>query len=347
MKLNVIDLFAGAGGMSYGFQMAGCRVLFGIDCDKDSARTFLQNHQKSEYLVKDIEKVDEKEIKKLLNGRNADIVIGGPPCQGFSISGKRISSDPRNQLYRHFFRIVDMLKPKAVVIENVPGLKGLYGSKIFNDMLDQFKKRDYDVSWKVLSADKFGVPQARKRLFIVGTKSGSFYFPNERNHEITLWDAISDLPLLEKELESNSYASPPKNRYQELMRKNSSILNNHLATKHTERTKKIISLVPEGKNYKVLPKHLQDTRKVHIAWTRLDGRKPSLTIDTGHRHHFHPKTNRIPTVRESARIQSFPDHYIFFGSKSSQYSQVGNAVAPLLAFELAKQLTSSLHEEHV
>lgn len=347
MKLNVIDLFAGAGGLSCGFQMAGHKIILGVDCDRDSCKTFTENHPNSKCLAKDIREISEVEIKHIIGKKRIDVVIGGPPCQGFSISGKRVSSDPRNKLYLQFFKIVDLVKPKAILIENVPGLKGLYNAKIFLEIINELEKRRYKTSHKVLSADDFGVPQRRKRIFIVALKHGYFEFPEPHKKKITLWESISDLPLLKDELENTSYLTKPQNEYQTMMRKDSFILSNHVGTKHTEKTKKIINMVPEGKNYKILPKSLQNIRKVHIAWTRLDGNKPSLTIDTGHRHHFHPKADRVPTVRESARIQSFPDDFVFFGNKSSQYKQVGNAVPPVLAYALAKRLEKTIEAEKI
>lgn len=343
MTLNVMDLFSGAGGLSCGFQMAGHKIILGVDCDKDSCKTFSENHPDSICLEDDIREISETKIRDIIGKKRIDVVIGGPPCQGFSISGKRISSDPRNKLFLQFFRIMDMVKPKAILIENVPGLKGLYDGRIFRKIINELEKRKYKTFHKVLSADDFGVPQSRKRIFIVGLKHGYFEFPEPHEKKITLWESVSDLPLMKDELENTSYLTKPQNQYQTLMRKNSSILLNHVGTKHTEKTKKIIHMVPEGKNYKSLPKSLQHTRKVHIAWTRLDGGKPSLTIDTGHRHHFHPKADRVPTVRESARIQSFPDDFVFFGNKSSQYRQVGNAVPPLLAYHLGKSLVEVLN----
>ena len=333
--MNVVDLFAGAGGLSYGFQMAGCRVLCGIDNDKDCATTFVKNHPDASYLTKNMEDVTSNDVAHLIDGNKVDILIGGPPCQGFSISGKRILSDPRNQLYDHFLRIADMLNPRAVLIENVPGLQALFGGLVFTDIVNKLHKRGFKTSAKVVSADDYGVPQSRKRIIIVGIRDDEYVFPEPNGKKITLWESISDLPLLEGMAESSEYSTKPSNEYQERMREESTGIRNHVATNHTDKTRQIISMVKEGQNYKSLPKHLQKTRNVHIAWTRLDGSKPSLTIDTGHRHHFHPKTNRIPTVRESARIQSFPDRFVFVGTKTSQYRQVGNAVPPLLAYNLS------------
>jgi len=157
-------------------------------------------------------------------------------------------------------------------------------------------------------------------------------------------DAIGDLPLLngDKGAEEMPYISRPKNEYQAVMRKGSRAIFNHVVSNHAKQTTDIISLVPEGGNYKDLPRHLKNTRNFHIAWTRLHREKPSPTIDTGHRHHFHPTANRIPTVRESARIQSFPDKFRFLGTKTSQYKQVGNAVPPLLAYAIGKKIVKYL-----
>jgi len=347
MGFTVLDVFAGCGGLSYGFQMAGFDVVGGIDNDTDCSQTFMFNHPNSKYLVKNMEEVSKGEIRDLVDDNRIDAVIGGPPCQGFSLSGKRYYFDPRNQLYLHFFRIVDAVKPKAVVIENVPGLKGLYGGKAFKGIIDELEKRGFSVVHEVLSADNYGVPQMRKRIFFVGIKNGTFVFPKLHEKKVTLEEALSDLPLLDEEFESDHYVAEPSNPYQRIMRSNSSMLRNHVATNHSQQTKQIIAMVPEGKDYRSLPVELQSTRKVHIAWTRLDSSKPSLTIDTGHRHHFHPKANRVPTVRESARIQSFPDSFVFLGSKTSQYRQVGNAVPPLLAFEIAKELKRSLENAEI
>ncbi len=346
-NLNVLDLFAGAGGLSYGLQLAGCNVIAGIDKDADCKETFLKNHPNSKYLTKDIKTICRKDIYDIIGKNNIDIIVGGPPCQGFSISGKRIEHDPRNQLYNHFLKIIDVIKPQAVLVENVPGLRTLFNGTILDDLLTKLQTRRYNVNVSILSSERYGVPQARKRIFIVGIKGEHYRFPKPSNKQITLWDAISDLPLLNKNITSTEYRSKPKNKYQEFMRKESNHISNHTATKHTKQTKRIISMVPEGKNYKALPKHLQKIRNVHIAWTRLDSSKPSLTIDTGHRHHFHPKANRVPTVRESARIQSFPDNFRFFGNKTSQYRQVGNAVPPLLALKLGERLLETLGGNHV
>jgi len=336
--MKVVDLFAGCGGLSYGFKLAGFDIVLGIDCDRDCAKTFLKNHPGSDFIVGDIKKISEEQLRQKIGKRKISVLVGGPPCQGFSVSGKRVFMNPQNSLYLEFFRILDILNPEFVLLENVPGLKSLYKGQALINILMEFKKRGFFAAPELLVASDYGVPQSRKRLFIVASKKGLFEFPKPYPKKITLSEAISDLSLLENKNEDDKYISPPQNEYQKFMRKKSKKVYNHIAVNHSERTKNIIRLVPEGGNYKSLPKELQNTRKVNIAWTRLDSSKPSLTIDTGHRHHFHPWTDRVPTVRESARIQSFPDNFIFYGSKTSQYRQVGNAVPPLLACAVAKQI---------
>lgn len=217
--------------------------------------------------------------------------------------------------------------------------KGAVKEKIIND----FEKLGYTVVYKILMASDFGVPQNRKRAFFVGLRNGKkFKFPQEIIAEkVTSKEAISDLTE-DSISEGALYPFPPKSKFQQKIRNGNKVVFNHEITIHKEQTIEIISMVPDGGNYKDLPKELHQTRKVNIAWTRLNSRKPSFTIDTGHRHHFHYEYNRVPTVRESARIQSFPDSFIFQGSKTSQYKQVGNAVPPLLAECIAKQLLKEL-----
>ena len=197
---------------------------------------------------------------------------------------------------------------------------------------------------KILNASEYGIPQNRKRILFVGVKGNKkFEFPAPTHlgdKKITVDEAISDLPELANMTGADDidYKKPALTEYQKRIRVGSKKIHNHLTSKHTEQTKKIIAMVPEGGNYKDLPEHLRKTRNFNIAWTRLHGKKPSPTIDTGHRHHFHPTTNRVPTVREAARIQSFPDTFKFLGTKTSQYKQVGNAVPPMLAAKIGKDL---------
>ncbi|KAA6328503.1 DNA (cytosine-5)-methyltransferase 1 [termite gut metagenome] len=342
-KPSVIDLFCGCGGLSLGFTRAGFDVLLGIDNWNDAIATFENTHQNSKGVIVDLFKETPKEISKKTGVNEVDVIIGGPPCQGFSISGKRIIDDERNQLYKSFVGFVKHYKPKVFLMENVPNIVSMGKGVIKDSIIEDFENLGYKVVYKVLLASEYGVPQNRKRAFFVGTKNNQeFVFPGPtKGKHITAKEAISDLP--EKSItDGTTYNTHPKSDYQKLIRENSRGIYNHEITNHNEQTVNIISLVPDGGNYKDLPKELQQTRNVNIAWTRLDSKKPSFTIDTGHRHHFHYEYNRVPTVRESARIQSFPDTFIFLGSKTSQYKQVGNAVPPLLAKKIAKKIKKYL-----
>jgi len=342
-KPTVIDLFCGCGGLSYGFIEAGYNVLLGIDHWKDAIVTFENTHKNAKGIVADLFKETPQEISKKTGIKDIDVIIGGPPCQGFSIAGKRIIDDERNHLYKSFVSFVDFYNPKAFVMENVPNIVSMGKGVVKDSIIEDFEKLGYSVIYKVLLASEFGVPQNRRRAFFVGTKNNEeFVFPEPITKDpVSAEDAISDLP--EKSLtDGTQYKTEPKSDYQKLIREKSDGIYNHEITNHSEQTTSIISLVPDGGNYKNLPEELRKTRNVNIAWTRLNSKKPSFTIDTGHRHHFHYKYNRVPTVRESARIQSFPDTFIFLGSKTSQYKQVGNAVPPLLAQIIATEIKKYL-----
>ena len=338
-KPLVLDLFSGCGGFSLGLEKAGFKILAGVDNWKDSLITFEKNHTDSKAILLDLSNFRPEEIEKEIDDK-VDIIIGGPPCQGFSISGKRNPDDLRNTLYKGFVRAVSHFNPKVFVLENVPNLVSISRGEIKDRIIKDFSGLGYDVKYKILLASNYGVPQNRRRVIFIGVLGkNDFEYPREiyLKNKRSCFDALGDLP--ENSIEDGALNRVrPKSEYQKLMRFNLDKIYNHEVTRHSERTVSIIGLVPDGGNYKDLPEHLRETRKVHIAWTRYNSKKPSLTIDTGHRHHFHYHFNRIPTVRESARLQSFPDDFIFYGSKTSQYKQVGNAVPPLLAESIGIQL---------
>lgn len=345
MKKNVLDLFCGCGGLSLGFEKAGFDISLGIDIWAEALKTFEKNHNKSKILCGNLSEILPSYIEEKYLKKGVDIIIGGPPCQGFSISGKRDVNDPRNKLYQSFVTYVEYFKPQAFVMENVPNLVSMNKGRVKNEIIKEFENIGYTVSYKILTASDFGVPQNRKRVFFIGLldPSNKFTFPIETHllGKITSYQAISDLPELEV-INGADYEINAEGIYQEAIRINSKGIYNHQVTKHTDKTKQTIALVPDGKNYKSLPVELQRIRKVNIAWTRLNSKKPSFTIDTGHRHHFHYKFNRIPTVREAARIQSFPDNFIFHGTKTAQEKQVGNAVPPMLSEVIANELLCQL-----
>jgi DNA (cytosine-5)-methyltransferase 1 len=353
MVPTVIDLFCGCGGLSYGFIEAGYEVLLGIDNDPAALVTFKNNHGMTEILNVDISNADIVDvIQKTVSHKKIDIITAGPPCQGFSLTGPRKFDDVRNRLYLAVIRIVKELEPKAFLIENVPGMATLYSGKIKDEIIRRFNKLGYNVSCDVLCAADYGVPQMRKRLFFVGLRSeyGLYDFPAKTHgpdNYITCSDAISDLPSRERVLgnEEDSYAGLAQTEYQRQMRDSSARLFNHVATNHTQMVKDVISLVPEGGNYRDLPVGVGESRRFNEAWTRYHSLKPSRTIDTGHRNHFHYKYNRVPTIRENARLQSFPDSFVFYGNRTQQNRQVGNAVPPLLGYHIGKEILKYIEQE--
>ena len=344
--MNAIDLFAGCGGLSRGFMDAGFDVILGVDNDAAALQTFAYNHKNAKTLQADLSKDEAfEQIHGLIGQRSVDLIIAGPPCQGFSLTGPRKLEDERNRLYLAVFRAVKDFRPKAFVIENVNGMETLYGGQIKKEILQRFEKLGYLVESQVVCAADYGVPQIRKRLIFVGTRPefGRFVFPDpvvDPAHYVTCREAIDDLPALETELgeEVSHYTAPPRTAYQKRMRGDCQLLHNHVATRHTDYVKSVIAQVPEGGNYKNLPEGVGMSRRFHEAWTRYDGNKPSRTIDTGHRNHFHYQYNRVPTIRENARLQSFPDDFVFFGTKTQQNKQVGNAVPPLLGYYFGNEI---------
>lgn len=337
-----IDLFCGAGGMSYGFELAGFKPILAIDNWQDALDTYKCNNPNVTTLCADLSNIAINQIAKDCGIQKVDLIIGGPPCQGFSVAGKRIVDDVRNKLYKSFVSFVQYFSPEIFVMENVPNVLSIGNGIIKESILSDFMTLGYDVKYKVLTASDYGVPQNRRRAIFVGSKSGNFEFPLPSiDKKVTVSQALSDLP--ESSVKDGSrYSKVEQNDYQKWARSKSKGIYNHETTAHSEKTQHIISLVPDGGNYKDLPEEYRSTRKVHIAWTRLNSQKPSITIDTGHRHHFHYSFNRVPTVRECARIQSFPDDYIFLKSRTSQYKQVGNAVPPLMAAAIAEEIKKIL-----
>lgn len=352
-KLTAIDLFSGCGGFSFGFQQAGFHVVLGVDNTDIALKTFKYNHTNSKTLNLDLHKdsaIDE--IVEEVKNYQIDVIIAGPPCQGFSLTGTRNENDERNTLFNSVFKLAKRVNPKAIIIENVPGLLKLYGGKAKNEIIRLCDELGYTCNPKLLFAPDYGVPQIRKRVFFVALKKeyGMFEFPKPLLTEdkyITCSDAISDLPDLVENYgnEIMDYDKIPTSNYQKKMRKNSNIIHNHVGSKHTDHVINVISQVPEGGNHKDLPPGVGDSRKFNEAWTRYHSNKPSKTIDTGHRNHFHYKWNRIPTVRENARLQSFPDEFVFLGSKTEQNRQVGNAVPPILGSILANELIKFISHE--
>lgn len=360
--MNVIDLFSGVGGFSAGFEKAGYNIVLANEIDKDIAESYKKNHPNTIMINEDIKNLVPKVEK--YKGK-VDVIIGGPPCQGFSMAGARIRTnntflnDPRNYLFRNYFSIVQTIEPKYFVMENVPGMLSMKDGKIIEEIErifsdeNNFKNGRYYLYKRVLSANEYGVPQERKRLIIFGSKEKlqfeKLFEDTKKQMEqegkikrVTIYDAISDLNWLESG-EGNfeqGYKIEPKSEYQVERRKKSSSLYNHIATKHNEKALDRIKQLKQGGRRL----DLEDGEKIKSVHSGAYGRMRwddiSKTIITrfdtpSSGVYIHPEMNRTLTPREAARIQSFDDDFVFYGSKSSVIKQIGNAVPPLLANYIA------------
>ncbi|OUR87184.1 hypothetical protein A9Q81_26040 [Gammaproteobacteria bacterium 42_54_T18] len=367
-KYKVIDLFSGAGGMSVGFTRAGFNITGSIELLEKYAKTHEINFPKCTSLFGDIRELTPSEFAKKtkISKNSPTIVIGGPPCQTFSSAGQSkiqslsksdIKEDPRNYLFKSYFDYVAYFKPDVFVMENVPNLKTKYNGEIFENILKICSELGYEVTHDILNAADHGVPQVRKRLFIIGCKRGrkvEFPKPTHTNKPTTVYDAISDLPdiydgIRARELPYSKNARLTK--YQKILRNDSKVVDNNICRVSNDRAKKIFSHMKQGDKYMDLPKKVrnilpfrEDIFPDRLKRLVLD--KPSWTILAhigmdGYRY-IHPTENRTLSVREAARIQSFPDHFIFNGNMREQYIQVGNSVPPLLAEALANAVRKHL-----
>ncbi len=345
MKNKIVDLFCGCGGLSLGFEQAGFEVAYAIDVWERAIQTYNYNRGTEVAVCKDIHELTDAYLNELKISGEIAGVIGGPPCQGFSKVGTRDINDPRNHLYLEYFRVVENILPDFFVFENVSGLLTLSKGMFRDDIMKRCRDLGYYVEFEEICAVDYGVPQNRRRVLFVGMKKGRFRFPEKQDEIITSKDAIGDLlPLtVENGLDDmHEYAMEPQNAYQRQLRANQTQVANHQITVHTQKTIDIISMVPDGGTIYDLPDEYWDVRKYRKGFERMPSTRPCHTVDTGHRNYFHYSENRIPTARENARLQSFPDNYIFLGTKTDQYKEIGNAVPPMLSYAMAKAIKEQL-----
>ncbi|PWM32588.1 MAG: DNA (cytosine-5-)-methyltransferase [Coriobacteriia bacterium] len=354
MKPTVIDLFAGVGGLSLGFEMAGFEVALANEFDPSIAEAYKKNRPGTKMIVEDITKLPVDETFGPYEGK-VTAVIGGPPCQGFSQKGSRKSiNDPRNFLFRYYFEVVKRVKPKYFVIENVPNLLTTEGGYFKDEIVELFSGIGYAVSCGVLCAADFGVPQDRHRTCILGKLGATepVSLPKPNGVHTTVWDAISDLSYLEsgEGAEEQGYKNAPQSDYQRMLRAGSDGLCNHIATRHSKVTLERLEMIAPECGKEMLPEE-HHTKSIYSGtWCRMkkDGIAKTITTryDTPSSGEFtHPYLNRAITTREAARIQSFPDTFHFYGSKSSQMKQVGNAVPPLLGKAIAERILDDMKND--
>lgn len=342
-KYSVIDLFCGVGGFSYGFEMNNnFDVVLGADIWDVALKTFSINHHATTLIKDDIRDIDIGFRENLAN--KIDIIIAGPPCQGFSMAGKRDINDKRNTLFEEVVKIANVLQPKFVILENVVGLLSMTNTKgelIKDIIVQEFKKIGYKIDYKILNAADYGVPQVRKRVIFIATKNYDIKFPKpflRHDNYVTVGDALGNIDP------NGDYYFKPITEFQKLMSGKSLYIENHSRRNSNELVTKRMSFIPQGGNWKDIPSELGTGGGVHSnAYKRLDPSKPSITIKHAAKAMIiHPTENRILTVRECARLQSFPDNFVFLGNNSDQHQQLANAVPPLLGKAIADQIYEEL-----
>lgn len=341
---NFIDLFSGCGGLSCGLELAGHRCLLGVDSCPDAIRSFAHNHPMAKIYCGDIKKFNSTKLHKLIDPSQVDMVVGGPPCQGFSTVGRGQVEDERNKLFKQFVRIVKICRPKVIIMENVTGMLAKKNASILKAIFREFAKLGYNMDAQVLSSEEYGVPEVRRRTIIIGTKGcGDPIFP-----KITHGDR-GRYPL-------NSVGDILK----DLTTEDGGILNHDIegAALKNVADKKRLACIPEGKGLRYekdeldyLPKRLRigvdwqdipESRLRQTKYQRLDRSKPSPTILTSRTSYYHPTEARYLTAREAAACQSFPNNFKFFGTITSQFRQIGNAVPPLLGLALGMAVKKML-----
>ena len=350
-----IDLFAGAGGLSYGLGQVGIEAKVAIEVEKDFCKTFELNHKHSRVIDNDIANINFKKLAKEENNK-FDVVCGGPPCQGFSTVGSKNEKDRRNSLFWQFLRAVDEINPRIVLFENVSGFKKLYKGVAYDTLISELGKLGYQVKSEILDAADYGAPQHRKRTIVIGYKEDmSFNFPlpthSKKGNLFTkkynvLSDAISDLPHLVANDSKASYLKS-KTAYQREIRGDQQVLTEHNCSNYGDRMKIIISKIPKNGSVKDLPQELRPKSCFGNTYARLNNNQPSPTITRNFgtpssSRCIHPTQNRALSTREGARLQGFPDNYLFYGSKTSKNLQIGNAVPIHLAKAIGKEIFISL-----
>ena len=405
--MRIVDLFSGAGGLTFGFYYrlengqfvrTENEFLFANEYDEHAAKAFHINYPDINMIQGKIQDLKEDQIKELIGEDEVDIIIGGPPCQSFSTVGKR-RFDDKAKLYKEYLRMLKIIKPKMFLFENVKGMLSMkeqdpvldedgnqakdekgqpiftYGRKIMDVIQEQFSNIENIVGYTivgkdVLNAKDFGVPQNRERVFLIGVRNDlvehiDWHYPEETHGEglidyLTIKDAISDLPIINAGGRCEHYTQTPVNDYQIMMRGNNQILTQHFCGAHNEKLTLIIEAVPQGEgrpyiNRMVergeLPALCELTSGYNNTYGRFVENQPSTTITNNMctpsaLRCIHYDQNRTITPREGARIQSFPDWYEFVGQRGNVTKQVGNAVPPLLAMAMARQIELALGENN-
>jgi len=320
-KPKYIDLFSGAGGFSLGFDNKGFHNIFSIDIEPNFCQTYKHNFPNHKLIEKDICELSESELKLLKEYDQIDVVIGGPPCQGFSIAGnigRKFVDDPRNRLFKEFVRVVKEVKPRFFVMENVARLFNHNNGETKKEIIKDFENLGYKVDCKILNSADYGVPQVRKRVIFIGTLNNVKieFPPKEVEKYVSVKDALSSYPKLESGEESS--------------------IPNHIAMSHSVQMLNKMSYISDGGDRNEIPLKIRPKSGDVRKYIKYASDKPSVCVTGDMRKIFHYEQNRALTVRELAKLQSFPDDFVFKGSKISQQQQVGNSVPPRMAEAIAE-----------
>ena len=352
-KYKVMDLFAGVGGLSYGFsENENFEIVLANEYDKDIAAAYTLNHPSVKMIIDDICHLTPAYLTQVLGNKQIDVIIGGPPCQSYSTLGKR-RMDEKAHLFEQYCRVLSIVKPKLFLFENVSGLLSMQGGRLIEIIKQAFCKLGYSVKSQLLNAVDYGVPQYRERVILVGMRGKNvFEYPAATHGKgllpyVTVEDALSDLPVLHNGEASSVYASAPANAYQKFLRANSTALEENQAPHNGEHLVKIMQALPDGGNKEDLPESIRPKSGYGNTYAKMWWKKPAPTVTRNFAtpsssRCVHPRDSRAMTTREGARLQSFPDSYKFYGSRSKKNLEIGNAVPPLLSLALARQVKKAL-----
>ena len=357
-KYRVLDLFAGVGGLSYGFAHDDSfEIVAANEILEPMAQAYSLNHPTVKMYNKDIKDFSIKDLESDLGLQKGDIdiVVGGPPCQAYSTAGKRLIDDPRGKLFQEYYRLLSEIQPQIFVFENVKGLLSMVGGTLITTIIELFQSLGYQVNMQVLNAADYGTPQIRERVILVGTKCKKpFDYPEPTHFNpdqpipigmniskmrpyVTLGEAIGDLPAIENGGSSTKYRCAPMNDYQKLMRNNAPLqIQEHCAPKNNEKLVRMMNAMPDGGSPMDIPEELRPKSGFGNTYCRLWWNKPSTTITrnfgcVSSSRCIHPKEPRPLSAREAARLQGFPDNYQFAGNREMKHLQIGNAVPTLLS----------------
>ena len=352
-KYNIIDLFAGVGGLSYGFsKIDDFNIIAANEIEKDISIAYTLNHPGVKMLNCDIAELTEERIFESIGDAKIDLIVGGPPCQSYSTLGKR-QMDDRANLFMQYKRILSIVRPKAFVFENVVGILSMDKGRLFKNIQAQFAELGYELKYQVLDAVDFGVPQHRERVILVGyLGKNPFEFPLPTHGEglqpyVMLRDAIGDLPVLQSGESRFEYQSEITNEFLQFVRASGCNLTEHTAPKNGEHLIRIMQALKDGQCKDDLPEDIRPKSGYGNTYAKLWWDRPSTTITRNFAcpsssRCIHPRDSRAMSIREGARLQSFPDDYQFYGSDGMKRLEIGNAVPPLLSMAIAKQMYYAL-----